>query len=319
MYHYDAGNMYHYLHDKENNYLTHESWNVTIMSRNNLDGGPGSGNWGHAGRPGKLGGSASGGGKVNRTGTKESGYSSKAQEKKLRKNIGVSPGLKKAVVVSGTTKEVQISGMKVKKSDGYYCFYKGADGKIEAEKADVYETPDGKQFVFKAGMKASNQSLTPEFAIEIYQNIPKNIRARGQDVISVVDYENYDDPYWRKKYKNFTSSYATGGNDEITFYRENHHSREFLTDTFSHEIAHKIDTDIGKHMGVSMLCETREWEDAINADKRKNGRDSPTEYGESSKAEDFAESISVFVKNPMKFKDQFPNRAQIIEKYLEER
>ena len=40
------------------------------------DGGPGSGNWGHKGRPGKRGGSGKGGGKVMRTGTAATGYSS---------------------------------------------------------------------------------------------------------------------------------------------------------------------------------------------------------------------------------------------------
>lgn len=52
------------------------------------DGGPGSGNWGHGGRPGKVGGSASGGGKAYRIGTKKSGFTSEAKrrrEKKLTK------------------------------------------------------------------------------------------------------------------------------------------------------------------------------------------------------------------------------------------
>lgn len=43
------------------------------------DGGPGSGNWGHKGRPGKKGGSGKGGGKAMRTGSKESGYTSFAK------------------------------------------------------------------------------------------------------------------------------------------------------------------------------------------------------------------------------------------------
>ena len=38
------------------------------------DGGPGSGNFGHSGRPGYVGGSGKGGGKAYRTGTKESGF-----------------------------------------------------------------------------------------------------------------------------------------------------------------------------------------------------------------------------------------------------
>lgn len=40
-------------------------------SVDNLDGGPGSGNWGHAGRPGERGGSAAGGGKHNRLQSRE--------------------------------------------------------------------------------------------------------------------------------------------------------------------------------------------------------------------------------------------------------
>ena len=51
----------------------------------NTDGGAGSGNWGHAGRPGKVGGSGKGGGVHNRTGTKESGYSSAAKERAKEK------------------------------------------------------------------------------------------------------------------------------------------------------------------------------------------------------------------------------------------
>lgn len=51
-----------------------------------MDGGPGSGNWGHTGRPGKRGGSSGGGGKANRIGTKESGFSSNAKEKKSSGN-----------------------------------------------------------------------------------------------------------------------------------------------------------------------------------------------------------------------------------------
>ena len=40
----------------------------------NLDGGPGSGNFGHKGRPGKVGGSGPGGGKQYRGGRADIGY-----------------------------------------------------------------------------------------------------------------------------------------------------------------------------------------------------------------------------------------------------
>lgn len=47
----------------------------------NTDGGPGSGNWGHEGVPGKVGGSAGGGGVKNRKGSKEAGFTSEAKER----------------------------------------------------------------------------------------------------------------------------------------------------------------------------------------------------------------------------------------------
>ncbi len=58
------------------------------------DGGPGSGNWGHEGRPGERGGSKKGtGGVANRMGGKLSGYLSKSKErKKSGGNLGVVQG-----------------------------------------------------------------------------------------------------------------------------------------------------------------------------------------------------------------------------------
>lgn len=72
MFNYDMGNSYHY--DSEG-----------VIAQ---DGGPGSGNWGHGGRPGKLGGSTGGGGKQHRTGNKESGFSSEAKKKAEAKKSG---------------------------------------------------------------------------------------------------------------------------------------------------------------------------------------------------------------------------------------
>jgi len=50
-----------------------------------IDGGKGSGNWGHRGRPGKVGGSGKGsGGKAFRSGSKEEGYKSFARHKEFK-------------------------------------------------------------------------------------------------------------------------------------------------------------------------------------------------------------------------------------------
>lgn len=55
---------------------------VNTDDEQNVDGGPGSGNWGHEGRPGKVGGSAEGGGSHNRMGNKKEGYTSFSKNKK---------------------------------------------------------------------------------------------------------------------------------------------------------------------------------------------------------------------------------------------
>lgn len=71
---------------------TDEGAYVGIMSTSNVqtdmtanDGGPGSGNFGHAGRPGQVGGSAKGsGGSSFRSGSKETGYTSFTREKAFK-------------------------------------------------------------------------------------------------------------------------------------------------------------------------------------------------------------------------------------------
>ena len=64
-------------------------WNGEVVDRGRADGGPGSGNWGHEGRPGEVGGSAEGGGKHNRI-TKSNGTFtsfSKRQKKAAKPHI----------------------------------------------------------------------------------------------------------------------------------------------------------------------------------------------------------------------------------------
>lgn len=82
------------------------------MQGQNNDGGPGSGNWGHAGRPGAVGGSGKGGGAHNRQGTKESGYTSFSKKKKAA-----------AQPHKATTKELRElpQGSIVKIKDGSYA------------------------------------------------------------------------------------------------------------------------------------------------------------------------------------------------------
>lgn len=57
-------------------YIIAEYAKIRAKRQSRCDGGPGSGNWGHAGVKGQRGGSAPGGGAANRLGSKEKGFSS---------------------------------------------------------------------------------------------------------------------------------------------------------------------------------------------------------------------------------------------------
>lgn len=97
-----------------------------------------------------------------------------------------------------------------------------AGGVKKTVPAIIYTTPDGARFIYPKKYDKSKQSLTPEQAIEVWSKIPDNIRTKIQKEVYVVDYYNPQDSYWRKRYKNFGHSYATGG-EVITLYRSSYH------------------------------------------------------------------------------------------------
>lgn len=166
-------------------------------------------------------------------------------------------------------------------------------------------------------MNAKRQTLTPKEAIENWYKVPSNIREKAQKKICVVDYYNPDDKYWRKKYKGFKHSYATGG-DEITFYRyEYRHDLDYLRRTYCHEAGHYIDITLPDSSAFDRYSEQTDWTSAMSDDFDKSNKKSVTKYGKNSKSEDFAESIAEFVENRDNFESEFPNRAKILIKILE--
>lgn len=187
----------------------------------------------------------------------------------------------------------------------------GTNIRAETFKARVFTTPDGKEFVFKSGMDRSQQMMTPEKAIELWQQVPESIRKKSPKRVEFVDYYNPQDSYWKKKYKNFGHSYATGGGNEITFYRHDYdHDDAYVVRTYCHESGHYIDNQMSVN-GVR-FANTSKWTEAMGKDKVLSGLNSPTTYGANANAEDFAESIAEYVKDPDKFTKTFPNRAKLI-------
>lgn len=196
-----------------------------------------------------------------------------------------------------------------------YDFSDGTEnGTRKSANATVYKTPDGTEFVFPVSYNKAHQTMTPEKAVELWGKVPEKLRDMGQKQIIFQDVHNPQDKYWRKRYKKFRGSYATGG-DDINFWRYDHpHNADYVVRTYCHEIGHKVDTD--NSVNGTRFSEYTWWTDAMAEDKKVSGQKSVTVYGENANSEDFAESVAEFVKNPDVFRKMFPNRAKIIDIFL---
>lgn len=196
-----------------------------------------------------------------------------------------------------------------------YDFSDGTEnGTRKSANATVYKTPDGTEFVFPVSYNKAHQTMTTEKAVELWSKVPEKLRNIGQKQIIFQDVHNPQDKYWRKRYKKFRGSYATGG-DDINFWRYDYpHNDDYVVRTYCHEIGHKVDTD--NSVNGTRFSECTWWTDAMAEDKKVSGQKSVTVYGANANSEDFAESMAEFVKNPDAFRKTFPNRAKIIDIFL---
>ena len=193
-------------------------------------------------------------------------------------------------------------------------FSKGARNDYNLDDAVVYELEDGVKFVFPKDYDRNFQSMTPDKAVDLWYKVPEVVRKQAQKTIEFVDYYNPQDYYWQKIYKDFSHSYATGG-ETITFYRyEQPHDDLYVIRTYCHEAGHFIDTNRGVN-GLD-YSPGSDWTKAMKSDILHSNRISPTTYGENSNAEDFAESIVEFLWDPIYFEENFPNRAVLLKTIL---
>nr|DAO21403.1 MAG TPA: minor capsid protein [Caudoviricetes sp.] len=193
-------------------------------------------------------------------------------------------------------------------------FSKGARNDYNLDDAVVYELEDGVKFVFPKDYDRNFQSMTPDKAVDLWYKVPEVVRKQAQKTIEFVDYYNPQDYYWQKIYKDFSHSYATGG-ETITFYRyEQPHDDLYVIRTYCHEAGHFIDTNRGVN-GLD-YSQGSDWTKAMKSDILHSNRISPTTYGENSNAEDFAESIVEFLWDPIYFEENFPNRAVLLKTIL---
>ena len=210
---------------------------------------------------------------------------------------------------TGTSKAVTIGGLDVTVTKTQFGFHDGRGGVKKTVDAVIYETQDGTKFVFPKSYNKAHQQMTPEQAIALWSQVPADIRRQAQKTIQFVDYYNPQDSYWKKMYKNFGHSYATGG-QTITFYRHDYpHNDAYVISTYCHEAGHFIDANQGTN---GRFSSESLWTKAMADDIVVSGKKSCTAYGENSATEDFAESVAEYVKDKTGFEKNFPNRAAIL-------
>lgn len=197
-----------------------------------------------------------------------------------------------------------------------YAFGDGTGiGVRKYQNATVYETPDGMKFIFPSSYNKAHQTLTVQDLLDAYNQVPQQIRDKGQKEIIVQDVYNPQDAYWRKTYKNFTHSYATGGK-EITMWRhDNQHRIPYLVETLAHEMGHYIDHQ-GNYPTTNTVSSSQQWINAMSGDLAVSGKKSPTSYGENANSEDFAESVAQMALDEKAFSIAFPNRFGILQGML---
>ena len=212
----------------------------------------------------------------------------------------------------------EIGGVKCYVETNKYDFPDGWNGIMKTVDATIYTTPDGTQFIYPKNYDHMVQTLDPEDAIRVWYTIPEKARSRFQKTIEIVDYKNKADSYWEKIYKNFTESYATGG-DTITIYKSNYHDLDYLKEVYCHEGGHYIDYTLPNCDKTNKYCKQSEWQAAMASDLNTSFQLSITEYGENSPEEDFAESVAYYITKHATFVYTMPERAKLLEKFSNKR
>lgn len=196
-----------------------------------------------------------------------------------------------------------------------YDFNDGSGGVQKTAKATVYITADGTHFVYPKSYDRKKQTLSPDDAIATWYQVPENVRQKIQKVVEIVDYYNPQDAIWRKRYKNFTHSYATGGN-KITLWRASYHDLNYLAETYCHEGGHYIDCTLPGTSLSNRYCTQTEWQNAMANDLKTSGKKSWRAYGENSPLEDFADSIAYYTFQNARFTALFPERSKLLANIL---
>ena len=169
-------------------------------------------------------------------------------------------------------------------------------------------------------MNLDKQSLTYNQIVEQFKKLPKVLTENVKE-IQLLDYNSASDKYWSETYdtKDF-KSFASGGDNRICFYANDHFSNSKniskMLPTLIHEAGHLLDITISSK--DKKFSSSTEW--ILIMDKDLNIKDNGyglfcSKYSQdaSSSIEDFAEAVMQYVMDKEKFIKEYPNRAEKLE------
>lgn len=172
----------------------------------------------------------------------------------------------------------------------------------------VYRGKNGIEYAYPIGTRKGDLLFDASQAEKIISTMPTYLKANVSRV-SFVNEINPQDLFWKKEYGKDHISAATDGK-RITFWEP---SRGQSAGTFfgrmCHESGHIYDAN--HRLSTSVL-----WNECVENDialypHRRIGF--PSSYAMKRPTEDFAESVRLYIDDPVWFKKYYPNRASFLE------
>jgi SPP1 gp7 family putative phage head morphogenesis protein len=143
---------------------------------------------------------------------------------------------------------------------------------------------------------------------------PENLRKETDEII-FSSQRNKEDDYWAKKYNstNFVSA-ATGGDRSVVVYN----ARGINHESMAHEMGHNL--AFARYGTTTPNASTTAFGKLAKHTK------APTQYGGNSVAEDFAESVQLYVRHTngsaaadaVEFKSKYPKRYELIQNMIDD-
>lgn len=150
----------------------------------------------------------------------------------------------------------------------------------------------------------ANHPIVRTFAEFSPRDLPQELTKHTTDIF-MTGQENDKDEYWRKKYKGFTTSAATGGDGSIVIYN----SRPLERDVIAHEMGHNL---AKARYGSLTPPPTSDYAKAMTK------APAVSKYAENSPSEDFAEALRTYAKDPGTLKKMAPDRFAVVDRLIKD-